>query len=124
MNEYDEQAPLNTMCPWFWVRGTDFHESPCPPDFRGHDLASMHTIGVGQRWRQEPPQHDTHDDIALSKRALALESGATAVTCRQAAAMNLRRRITGQLDEPDDAAAWHGKHIRQPMAARKRRLSR
>lgn len=118
MNQHHEEAPLNTRCPWCGARGSDFGESPCPPDFCGHDLASMDTIGVAQRWWQAPPQHDTHYYIALFKRALALESGAIAVTCRQAAA-NLRRRITGQLDEPDDAEAWHGNHIRQPVAVRK-----
>lgn len=63
-------------------------------------------IGVARRWHQAPPRHDSHYDIALSKRAQALAHGAISITLRQASAMNLRRRATGQLGDPATAEAW------------------
>jgi hypothetical protein len=59
-------------------------------------------IGVSRRWHQAPPHHDSHYDIALSKRALAVQFGAVEITWRQAGAMNMRRRITGSLGKPDE----------------------
>jgi hypothetical protein len=71
--------------------------------------AELHTmadrIGVARRWHQAPP-HDSHYDIALSKKALAVAAGAIAITWRQAGAMNFRRRVTGQLGDPSDAVEW------------------
>lgn len=63
-------------------------------------------IGVQRRWHQAPPRHSSHYDIALSKRALAVEAGAVEITMRQAAAMAARRRETGVLGQPEDAEAW------------------
>jgi Protein of unknown function (DUF4031) len=63
-------------------------------------------IGVARRWWQAPPRHDSHYDIALSKRALAVAAGAIEITWRQAAIMNMRRRTTGQLGDPSSAKAW------------------
>ncbi len=63
-------------------------------------------IGVQRKWWQRPPQHDSHYDIAMSKREAALALGAIAVTMRQCAAMVARRRVTGALGKPDDALAW------------------
>lgn len=69
-----------------------------------HAMAAR--IGVARRWHQAPPKHDSHYDIALSKKALALAAGAVAITWRQAGCMTMRRRATGELGRPDDAEAW------------------
>lgn len=66
-----------------------------------HAMAAR--IGVARRWHQAPPKHDSHYDIALSRRALAIAAGAVEITWRQCAAMNWRRRLTGHLGAPDDA---------------------
>lgn len=63
-------------------------------------------IGVARKWWQAPPRHYSHYDIALAKRALAVEAGAVQITWKQASAMNYRRRITGQLGNPADAVEW------------------
>ncbi|KVZ18598.1 hypothetical protein WT88_29385 [Burkholderia stagnalis] len=72
-------------------------------------------IGVARRWHQAPPRHDSHYDIALSKRALAVAAGAIEITWRQAGAMAMRRRVTGELGRPDDAVEWQ----RDRIAARR-----
>lgn len=70
-----------------------------------HAIAAK--IGVARRWWQSPDKTSgSHYDIALSKRALAVAAGAVEITWRQAGAMNMRRRVTGQLGSPDDAVAW------------------
>jgi hypothetical protein len=64
-------------------------------------------IGVARRWWQTPEKTSgSHYDIALSKRAAAVSAGAIEITQRQAAAMNMRRRIEGALGSPSDAEAW------------------
>lgn len=63
-------------------------------------------IGVQRKWHQAPPRHDSHYDIALSKRALAVAAGAVQITWRQASAMTMRRRLDGVLGEPDQS--WDG----------------
>ena len=68
--------------------------------------AMADTIGVARRWHQAPPRHDSHYDIALSKRALAVAGGAIEITWRQASAMAMRRRLTGRLGHPTDP--WAG----------------
>lgn len=70
-------------------------------------------IGVARRWHQAPPKHDSHYDIALAKRATAVAHGAVPITHRQAAAMNFRRRVTGQLGDPADAEAWLRERFRE-----------
>ena len=71
------------------------------------ELHAMATkIGVSHRWHQRPPAHDSHYDICLSKRALAVKAGAVQITIRQAAMMCARRRETGSLGSPRDARAW------------------
>ena len=75
-------------------------------------------IGVARRWHQAPPRHDSHYDIAMSKRAQALAHGAIAITWRQAGAMNMRRRVTGQLGEPASAEAWLQEHMAAKRAAK------
>lgn len=63
-------------------------------------------IGVARKWHQAPPRHDSHYDIALSKKALAVEAGAVEISWKQASCMTMRRRKTGSLGSPDDAVAW------------------
>lgn len=70
-----------------------------------HAMAAL--IGVQRKWHQGPPKsRSSHYDIALSKRALAVQAGAIEITMRQAAAMNARRRLTGELGLPDEALEW------------------
>ena len=73
--------------------------------------AMADAIGVARQWHQAPPKHDSHYDLAQSKRALAVKLGAVEVTLRQCAAMNIRRRVTGSLGEPDDAWQWLKQHM-------------
>lgn len=76
-----------------------------------HAMAAR--IGVARRWHQAPPQHDSHYDIALSKRALAIASGALPITLRQCAFMVANRRATGVLGDPETAqAVWDARHGR------------
>lgn len=75
-------------------------------------------IGVARRWHQAPPKHDSHYDIALSKRAIAVAAGAIEITLRQAAAMNMRRRVTGQLGSPIDAEQWLRDYYAERAASR------
>lgn len=49
-------------------------------------------IGVSRRWHQAPPKHDSHYDIALNKRALAVRFGAKQITWRECGLMTLLRR--------------------------------
>lgn len=69
-----------------------------------HAMAAR--IGVARRWWQGPPRHDSHYDICLTKRALAVAAGAIEVTHRQIGCMNMRRRITGELGAPEEAIEW------------------
>lgn len=73
-------------------------------------------IGVARRWHQAPPRHDSHYDIALAKRALAVKGGAVEITWLQAGAMILRRRATGAVGAPDEALAWLRAHRKSPAA--------
>lgn len=72
-----------------------------------HAMAAR--IGVARRWWQAPP-HDSHYDICLSKRALAVKFGAVEIAAREAGAMNRRRRVTGILGSPCDAIEWRKTH--------------
>lgn len=70
-----------------------------------HAMADL--IGVARKWWQSPVKTSgSHYDIALSKRAIAVKHGAVEITVRQAAAMNARRRVTGQLGSPETAFEW------------------
>lgn len=73
--------------------------------------AMAKAIGVAQKWHQAPPRHDSHYDIALSKRSLAVKHGAVEITLRQCGAMNMRRRITGDLGSPETAEEWVLQHF-------------
>jgi len=68
-----------------------------------HEMADK--IGVARKWHQAPPKHDSHYDIALSKRALAVKHGAVEITWRQASAMSMVRRIVGHLPDPERSQA-------------------
>lgn len=57
-------------------------------------------IGVARRWYQ-----GDHYDIALSKRALAVQSGALEITVMQLGCMVAVRRRTGALGKPETARA-------------------
>ena len=64
-------------------------------------------IGVARRWWQRPPAaSSSHYDIALSKRSLAIEHGAVAITQRQLAAMCRRRRLEGLLGDPQSEPTY------------------
>jgi len=64
-------------------------------------------IGVARKWWQSPEKTSgSHYDIALSKRAIAVQFGAIEITLRQCAAMNFRRKLTGTLGNPTDAVEW------------------
>ena len=81
-----------------------------------HRMAAA--IGVHRKWWQSPAKSSgSHYDIAMSKRALAVAAGAKAITLKQCAAMNARRRDTGELGLPDDAWEW----LKQNMAAKRAR---
>lgn len=74
--------------------------------------AMAERIGVARKWWQSPQKTSgSHYDIALSKKALAIEAGAIPITWRQAGAMNSRRRVTGELGPPDEAEAWLSAHF-------------
>lgn len=69
-----------------------------------HTMAER--IGVARKWHQSPPKHDSHYDVALSKRALAVEFGAIEISWRQCGSMVFKRRVTGELGLPADAEEW------------------
>lgn len=80
-----------------------------------HQMADR--IGVSRRWWQSPEKTSgSHYDVCLEKRRAALQHGAQAITQRQMAAMNMRRRITGNLGSSEDAEAWMAAYFRQRRA--------
>lgn len=86
-----------------------------------HAMAAR--IGVARRYHQAPPRHDSHYDIALSKKEQALAAGAIPITWRQCGAMNRRRKVTGKLGCPSEAIAWLENHFAEQRAARKKLAS-
>lgn len=60
-------------------------------------------IGVARKWFQHPGTPGRHYDIAMSKRALAVRSGAVEITMKECALMCACRRYTGALGSPHDA---------------------
>jgi hypothetical protein len=66
-------------------------------------LAELHAmadrIGVARRWFQDT-HSGPHYDIALSKRALAVQAGAVQVTLRQMAAFAWHLRTRGVAIDP------------------------
>lgn len=82
-----------------------------------HAMAAR--IGVASKhWQSPAHTSGSHYDICMSMRVLALNAGAIPVTMRQLAAMNARRRATGELGEPATAEAWYREHIAARRAAR------
>lgn len=75
-----------------------------------HAMAAR--IGVRRRWYQ-----GDHYDVALSKRALAVQAGAVEVSLRTLGAMVARRRRTGQLGAPADAEAWLRARMKESRAS-------
>ncbi len=73
-------------------------------------------IGVARKWHQAPPKHDSHYDIALSKRALAIAAGAILITWRECGMLNMQRRLSGAMSTPDEAKNF----IRQHYLAKKK----
>lgn len=54
-------------------------------------------IGVARRWYQGPPKtRRPHYDIALTKRALAVQAGAKEITWREAAAITRTQQHADQ----------------------------
>lgn len=78
--------------------------------------AMADAIAVLRKWHQAPPKHDSHYDIALTKRNLALAAGAIPITKRQAGCMVMRRRVTGVLGRPEDAVDWARGHLASARA--------
>lgn len=70
-----------------------------------HTMADK--IGVARKWHQKPPKHTSHYDIALSKKALAIEYGAIEITWKQAMQMTKQRDITGIMGTPQEAEVWY-----------------
>ncbi len=80
-----------------------------------HQMADR--IGVARKWHQAPPAHDSHYDIALVKRKLAVAAGAVWITWKQCGCMNMRRRATGTLGKPEEAEARAREHLATPRWA-------
>lgn len=56
-------------------------------------LAMADKIGLNRKWHQYPGKSNSHFDIALSKRALAVAAGAKEITWREAGKMTRERRL-------------------------------
>lgn len=84
-----------------------------------HAMAAK--IDVARRWYQAPPAHDSHYDICLAKKALAIAAGAIPITLRQSSCMNMRRRETHELGLPEESEAWARNFLRQRREERTRR---
>jgi hypothetical protein len=109
----DMRAPYGRMVMCHMIADTDEEL---------HAMAAR--IGVARKWHQAPPKHDSHYDIALSKRALAVAAGAVEITWRQCGAMAMRRRVTGELGSHADAMDWQTTHFaRRREASQQGRLA-
>jgi hypothetical protein len=79
--------------------------------------AMADAIGVERRWHQKPGTARSHYDIALSKRAIAVQLGAVEITWRQSGAMTAARGALGALGSPDEAIAWQRGFVAERRAA-------
>lgn len=80
----DMRAPYGRMVMCHMVADTE------------EELLSMaDRIGVARRWHQKPGTARSHFDICRSKRALAIEAGAVAVTQRELGRM-IRERLRSE----------------------------
>lgn len=61
-------------------------------DTTGELLAMADKIGVARRWLQKPGSWQEHFDIAMSKRALAVQHGAIEVTRKELVKGMMARR--------------------------------
>jgi hypothetical protein len=87
--------------------------------------AMAERIGVNRKWWQSPEKTaGSHYDIALSKKAKAIEFGAIAITWRQAGAMNSRRRVTGELGKPEDAEVWLKNYVAERRRLKENKLDK
>lgn len=71
-------------------------------------------IGVDRRWHQ-----GDHYDIALSKRALAVQAGAVEISWRVCGMMAANRKAGDEMGTPETAAAIFHKRLAAKGAARK-----
>lgn len=55
--------------------------------------AMADAIGVARKWHQKAGTYQSHYDIALSKRALAVKAGAQEITMRQTGEIIRARRL-------------------------------
>ena len=69
--------------------------------------AMADTIGVQRKWHQKPNTPNSHYDIAISKRNLAIASGAVQITWRQAGHMTMNRRKSGFLGQPPNDSKFN-----------------
>lgn len=85
----DMRAPFGRMILCHMIADTD------------EELHAMaDAIGVNRKWFQHPGTPKRHYDIALSKRALAVQLGAKEITWRQLGMMCWHRRVWGVLCAP------------------------
>ncbi len=80
------------------------------------DEAELHALAARIGMKREWYQGD-HYDVPLTRRDLALEAGALAITYRQAGAMRRRRVIEGRCGTPDEAVAWYAQWRRRGVTA-------
>ncbi len=73
-------------------------------------------IGVARRWHQKPGTHQSHYDIALSKRALAVAAGAIEITWRESGILVAYRRKHGRLGNLQAIRAGRGTQSDAPKA--------
>ena len=102
----DMEAPFGRMKMCHMIADTDKEL---------HAMADR--ICVQQRWFQKPGTPGRHYDIAMSKRALALEAGAVPITMKERSCMVARRRIEGDLGSPAGARAWCAARLAEKFPA-------
>lgn len=81
--------------------------------------AMADAIGVRRRWWQAPPKHDSHYDICLTKRGLAVAQGAVQIAWKEAAYMCRVRRNTGTMPPLDEVRAYFAERSARFAAAKK-----
>lgn len=101
----DMRAPYGRMVMCHMIADTDDEL---------HAMAAA--IGVARRWHQKPGTARSHYDIALIKRAIAVQLGAVEITWRQTGAMTAHRRVVGRLGTPEEAIAWQRSYVAERRA--------
>jgi hypothetical protein len=69
-------------------------------------IAMADRIKVARRWHQYAGTPRSHFDICRTKRALAIQFGAQEISWRTLGMLCYRRRITGELGNPETLDAW------------------